>query len=220
MLARDLISTVPVLHPMDSAARALRLMNEYHLTQLPMVLENKYLAMVEEDDILDLEDPDTLLENMEYNGGRPAIPENVHFYEALKVFHDQKLSVLPVISKDNEYLGILTRDSLLEVLAQYNGVKEPGGILSLEIEPRDYSLSEIARIAESNDVILLSVNTITNPNTGRLEVLLKTNRQELQSLIATFERFKYYVVRYAISAEEEEDTLKKNYDLLMNYISL
>ncbi|GAA0533505.1 CBS domain-containing protein [Chitinophaga japonensis] len=195
-------------------------MNEYHLTQLPMVLENKYLVMVEEDDILDLEDPDTLLENMEYNGGRPAIPEHVHFYEALKVFHDQKLSVLPVISKDNEYLGILTRDNLLDVLAQYNGVKEPGGILSLEIEPRDYSLSEIARIAESNDVILLSVNTITNPNTGRLEVLLKTNRQELQSLIATFERFKYYVVRYAISAEEEEDTLKKNYDLLMNYISL
>ncbi|HEY8914916.1 MAG TPA: CBS domain-containing protein, partial [Chitinophaga sp.] len=65
MLARDLISTVPVLHPMDSGSRALRLMNEYHLTQLPLVLENKYLAMVEEDDILDLEDPETLLENME-----------------------------------------------------------------------------------------------------------------------------------------------------------
>jgi len=191
---------------MDSGARALRLMNEYHLTQLPMVLENKYLALVEEDDILDLEDPDTLLENMEYNGNKPAIPEQAHFYEALKLFYDQKLSALPVISKENEYLGILTR--------------EPGGILSLEVEPRDYSLSEIARIAESNDVILLSVNTVTNPNTGRLEVLLKTNRQELQSLVATFERFKYYVIKYTITAEEEEDTLKKNYDLLMNYISI
>jgi CBS domain-containing protein len=220
MLARDLISTVPVLHPMDSGSRALRLMNEYHLTQLPLVLENKYLAMVEEDDILDLEDPETLLENMEYNGPRHAIPENAHFYEALKVFYDQKMCALPVISKENEYLGILTKDNLLAVLAQYNGVKEPGGILSLEIDPRDYSLSEIARIAESNDVTLLSVNTITNPATGRLEVLLKTNRQELQPLVATFERFKYYVVKYTITAEDEEDTLKKNYDLFMNYISL
>ena len=220
MLARDLISTVPVLHPMDSGSRALRLMNEYHLTQLPLVLENKYLAMVEEDDILDLEDPETLLENMEYNGPRHAIQENAHFYEALKVFYDQKMCALPVISKDNEYLGILTKDNLLAVLAQYNGVKEPGGILSLEIEPRDYSLSEIARIAESNDVTLLSVNTITNPATGRLEVLLKTNRQELQRLVATFERFKYYVVKYTITAEDEEDTLKKNYDLFMNYISI
>jgi len=195
-------------------------MNEYHLTQLPLVLENKYLAMVEEDDILDLEDPETLLENMEYNGPRHAIQENAHFYEALKVFYDQKMCALPVISKENEYLGILTKDNLLAVLAQYNGVKEPGGILSLEIEPRDYSLSEIARIAESNDVTLLSVNTITNPATGRLEVLLKTNRQELQSLVATFERFKYYVVKYTITAEDEEDTLKKNYDLFMNYISI
>ncbi|SEK97646.1 CBS domain-containing protein [Chitinophaga rupis] len=220
MLARDLISTVPVLHPMDSGSRALRLMNEYHLTQLPLVLENKYLAMVEEDDILDLEDPETLLENMEYNGPRHAIQENAHFYEALKVFYDQKMCALPVISKENEYLGILTKDNLLAVLAQYNGVKEPGGILSLEIEPRDYSLSEIARIAESNDVTLLSVNTITNPATGRLEVLLKTNRQELQPLVATFERFKYYVVKYTITAEDEEDTLKKNYDLFMNYISI
>jgi Mg/Co/Ni transporter MgtE len=220
MLAKDLISTVPVLHPEDSGSRALRLMNEYHLHQLPMVLENKYMAMVEEDDILDLEDPETLLENMEYNGIKPAIPENAHFYEALKVFYEQKLCALPVITRDNEYLGILTKDNLLAVLAQYNGVKEPGGIISLEIEPRDYSLSEIARIAESNDVTLLSVNTITNPTTGRLEVLLKTNRQELQSLVATFERFKYYVVKYTITAEEEEDTLKKNYDLLMNYISI
>ncbi|HEY8919573.1 MAG TPA: CBS domain-containing protein, partial [Chitinophaga sp.] len=156
----------------------------------------------------------------EYNGPRHAIQENAHFYEALKVFYDQKMCALPVISKDNEYLGILTKDNLLAVLAQYNGVKEPGGILSLEIEPRDYSLSEIARIAESNDVTLLSVNTITNPATGRLEVLLKTNRQELQPLVATFERFKYYVVKYTITAEDEEDTLKKNYDLFMNYISI
>ena len=31
-------------------------MNEYHLTQLPMVVDSKYLALVEEDDIMDFED--------------------------------------------------------------------------------------------------------------------------------------------------------------------
>jgi len=219
MLARDLISTVvPILHPLDSGSRALRLMNEYHLTQLPMVLENKYLALVEEDDIMDLEDAEIHLENMEY-GPKPAIMENAHFYEALKLFNDLKLSTLPVISHENEYLGVLTKDNLLGVLGQYNGVKEHGGILALDIDPRDYSLSEIARIAESNDVTLLSVNTITNPVSGRLEVLLKTNRQELQGLLATFERFNY-IIKYTITEEQEEDVVKKNFDLLMNYISM
>lgn len=219
MLARDLISTVvPILHPLDSGSRALRLMNEYHLTQLPMVLENKYLALVEEDDIMDLEDAEIHLENMEY-GPKPAIMESAHFYEALKLFNDLKLSTLPVISHENEYLGVLTKDNLLSVLGQYNGVKEHGGILALDVDPRDYSLSEIARIAESNDVTLLSVNTITNPVSGRLEVLLKTNRQELQGLLATFERFSYNI-KYTITEEQEEDVVKKNFDLLMNYIGM
>lgn len=219
MLARELISTVPILHPLDAGSKALRLMNEYHLTQLPMVVENKYLALVEEDEILDLEDPDVLLESVEYNGVKPGIMENAHLFEALKLFYDFKLSALPVITRDNEYLGIITKDNLLAALAQYNGVKETGGIIALDVDPRDYSLSEIARIAESNEVTILSVNTITNPVTGRLEVLLKTNRLELQSILATFERFSY-IVKYTFSEEPEEELLKKNYDLLMNYINM
>lgn len=220
MLAQELISTiVPVLNPMDTGAKALRLMNEYHLTQLPMVVDNKYLALVQEEEIMDWEDPDQLLETASSNSYKPAIMESAHFFEALKLFYDQKLSVLPVVSKDNEYLGMITKDNLLAILAQLNGVKETGGLLVLEVEPRDYSLSEIARIAESNEVTLLSVNTMTNPHTARLEVLLKTNRQELQGLVATFERFNY-TIKYMFSEELEEDLLKKNYDLLMNYISM
>ncbi|MCW3462121.1 CBS domain-containing protein [Chitinophaga nivalis] len=219
MVARELITTVPILHPSDTGARALRLMNEYHLTQLPMVVESKYLALVEEDDILDLEDSDVPLESMEYSGTRPAIMEYAHLFEALKLFYDFKLSALPVITRENEYLGIITKDNLLAALAKYNGVKEPGGIISFEVDPRDYSLSEIARIAESNDVNLLSVNTMTNPATGKLEVVLKTNRQELHPLILTFERFNY-VIKYVFAEEPEEELLKKNYDLLMNYIGM
>ncbi|MGN7719946.1 CBS domain-containing protein [Chitinophaga sp. 22620] len=220
MLAQELISTVvPVLHSMDTGAKALRLMNEFHLTQLPLVVDNKYLSLVEEDQILDWEDPDLLLETATISTLKPAVLEGAHFYEALKLFYDLKLSVLPVITREGEYLGLITKDNLLAILAQYNGVKEPGGLLVLEVEPRDYSLSEIARIAESNEVTLLSVNTINNPGTAKLEVLLKTNRQDMQGLVATFERFNY-TIKYMFSEELEEDLLKKNYDLLMNYISM
>ena len=48
MLAQELISTVvPVLNPLDTGAKALRLMNEFHLTQLPLVVDNKYASLVE-----------------------------------------------------------------------------------------------------------------------------------------------------------------------------
>ncbi|WP_298714663.1 CBS domain-containing protein [Chitinophaga sp.] len=220
MLVQELISTVvPVLLPQDTGAKALRLMNEFHLTHLPLVVDNKYAYLVEEDQVLDWEDPDQLLQSSAPGTLKPAVPEGAHFYEALKVFYDTRISALPVISREGEYLGVITRENLLGSLAQYNGVKEPGGVVVLEMEPRDYSLSEIARIAESNEVTLLSVNTLTNPSTARLEVVLKTNRQEMQGLIATFERFNY-TIKYMFSEELEEDLLKKNYDLLMNYISM
>ena len=85
MIARELISSVPALHPSDTGTKALRLMNEYHLTQLPMVADNKYLALVAEDDILDMENQDAPLQSLEPNGTRPAIMEYAHFYEALKL---------------------------------------------------------------------------------------------------------------------------------------
>ncbi|WP_161596833.1 CBS domain-containing protein [Chitinophaga vietnamensis] len=220
MIAKELISSLPILHPSDTGSKALRLMNEYHLTQLPVVVDGKYAALLEEDAILDWEDPDVLLESTDYASGlKAAIMEQAHLFEALKLFYDFKLSALPVVTKENDYLGIITKDNLLAALAQYNGVKEAGGILALDLDPRDYSLSEIARIAESNDVSILSVQTLTDPATGKLEVLLKTNRQELQSLVLTFERFNY-VIKYIFSEEPEEDLVKKNYDLLMNYISM
>ena len=54
MVARELVSSVPVLHPSDTGTKTLRLMKEYHLTQLPMVVDNKYLALAEEEDIMEI----------------------------------------------------------------------------------------------------------------------------------------------------------------------
>ncbi|MBV8254393.1 MAG: CBS domain-containing protein [Chitinophaga sp.] len=220
MIAKELISTtIPVLHQTDSGSEALRLMNEFHLTQLPLVVDGKYVALLEEDNVLDWDDPEILLESAAINGVKPAIPEQAHHLEALKLFYEYKLSVLPVVNKENDYLGLITKDTLIAALAQFNAVKDPGGLIALEMDARDYSLSEIARIAESNDVSILSVQTLTDPQTGRLEVLLKTNRLDLQGLIATFERFSY-TIKYLFSEVQEEDLVKKNYDLLMNYISM
>lgn len=220
MLAKEYISSViPVLHPLDTAARALRLMNEYHLSHLPMVVDNIYLGLIEETDILDWDDPDSLLENLHDRHFRPAVQENEHFLEALKLCNEFKLSAIPVINKKEEFQGVIPFENLLHGLSQFNDFKEPGALLVLEMEPKDYTLSEIARIAESNDISILGMHTWNDPATGKLEVLIKTNRHDLQALIATFERFSYTVTRH-FGEEEEEGMLKKNYDLFINYLNM
>jgi acetoin utilization protein AcuB len=220
MFAYELISPViPVLNPMDSVAKALQLLNEYHISQLPLVVDGEYLGLIREEEILDWDNPDLQLDTFPNGRFRPAVQEHAHFYEALKLAADFKLSVVPVINQELKFLGVIPQQNLLGAVASMNAVKESGGIILLEMEMKDYAVSEIARITEANEVTILGINTVHDPVSGKLLVLVKTNRQGLQSLTGTFERFNY-TVKWVFGEQEQEEELRKNYDLFMNYISM
>jgi hypothetical protein len=98
-------------------------------------------------------------------------------------------------------------------------VTEPGGILVLEMEQRNYSLSEISRICESNDISILCLFVKTKDESGMQHVTLKVNKTDVQSLVATFERFSYNIVEtYAI--ENHKEDLRSNYNQLMHFINI
>ena len=53
MLNKELISaTIPTLNLSDSVIQALDLMSEFHVMQLPVVTEEKYLGLVFEEDLM------------------------------------------------------------------------------------------------------------------------------------------------------------------------
>lgn len=220
MLARQLISSIiPTVTREDTAARALDLMNEFHLCHLPVVEDDIYLCLLEESSMLDWDDPGMLLQHLHFSHIKPAIRGNAHFFEALKLAGDYKLTVIPVIGEADHYLGCITQENLLFTLAHFNGMHESGGILVLEMDQNDFMLSEIARLAESEDVHLLGIHTFNDPETGKLEVVLKTNRMDLNSFVATLERF-HYSILHRFDEPAATDQLKRNYDLLMNYINM
>jgi hypothetical protein len=87
------------------------------------------------------------------------------------------------------------------------------------MEPRNYSLSEISRICESNDVSILSLFIKSKDESGLQLVTLKTNRKDIQSLISTFERYNYTIAEI-YSVENSVNNLQQNYDALMHFINL
>ena len=50
------------------------------------------------------------------------------------------------------------------------------------------SLTEIASIVESNDAKILSSYIVSQPNSKKIEITLKINRQDIHSIIKDFER--------------------------------
>ncbi len=219
MFAIDLISSaIPALTPNDSAGRALELMNEFHTDKLPVVAGKNYLGLAEEDQLLK-EDTKTLLRDISVSVIKPAIREDVHFFGALKIVGDYQLSVLPVLDKTMHYAGVIAVSALLNALSRFNDIQQEGGMLIVEMKPPDYMLSEIARVAESADITLLGIHTITEPGSGSLKVLLKTNRQNLDDFAASLKQLNYNIIYHFDKAENPEG-LQKNYENLMNYINM
>ncbi|XZF13681.1 CBS domain-containing protein [Chitinophagaceae bacterium MMS25-I14] len=220
MLIEKLISPiVPTLLPTDTGKRALDLMEENHLTQLPLVIDDKYTALIQENDVLDWNTPERPLSGADFLLYKPAVFANGHPYDAFRIAHQQNLSVIPVIDRSNNYMGAITRDDLLKYITENIGLENPGGIIVLEIEPRSYSLTEVARICENEDVHLISTQLITNAETGMLELTLKTNRTELGAVVSSFERHGYNIKEIFGEQGGAEDMLSR-YKLLMNYINM
>jgi acetoin utilization protein AcuB len=143
-----------------------------------------------------------------------------HLFEVIRLVHSPKLSLIPVLDAKENYLGCITQSKLLEEMAEVGSLKQPGGIIVLQMNEIDYSLHEIARIVESNDAKILSSCTRTFTDSTRIELTLKLNKIDVSSVIQTFNRFDYQIVAFFTDENNYDDMLKDRFDALMNYLSI
>jgi len=220
MFAKELISQViPSLKPSDHGLMALGWMEEFKVSHLPMVNNGEYLGMVSDSDIIDLNEPEEAIGNSHQNLAKPFVQEEQHIYEVMKVISEHKLTVIPVLDNANRYLGLISLSDLIQKISQIAAVNEPGGIIVLEMNQNDYSLSKIAQIVEGNDTRILSCFVTTSTDTTKLEVTIKLNRTEISGVLQTFERYNYKVLSYVQEKGHFED-VKSRYDEFMRFLNI
>ncbi len=220
MLTVELInSNIPRLKLQDSVGKALQLINDYRVTHLPVVQEDKYLGLLSEEDLLDMDEDKTPIELMQESLVHTAVTENQHFLTAVNCCNQFDTNVVPVINEEKELLGVITAPDLLKALGNFAGTNEIGGILVLEMERSQFAISEISRIVESNDSTILHLNTTVHPETGLLTVTIHLNKKEIAAIVATFERYDYDVIYY-FGTENFENEIHTNYRHLMNYLDI
>ena len=221
MIAADLLSDglVP-LRTSDTGEEALNIMSEFYVRHLPVVNNTQLLALVSEDDILEY-DVHEAVGAYDVSLRFPPVQEKDHLYEVMRRMGQYNLTVIPVVDANQDYLGMITIEDLLNYFAQIGSFTEPGSIIVLEMSRRDYSLAEISRIVESESAAILSsfVTSSLDETTLMIDVTLKINRQNIQSILATFDRFSY-TVKATFNEREMYDTLKERYDSLMSYLNV
>jgi CBS domain-containing protein len=220
MRAGDLISDeIPVLDGDDNALFAMQLLDEYKMKHLPVVDNKKFLGLISDGTVLEIENPEVPLIQHPELLLNISVGQDQHVYDLVKIASEFQLSAIPILDGNQNYLGVVSIYCLVRELSKIASISDPGGILVLEINQTDYSLSEIARIVESNDARVLSANVTSTPDSTKMEVTLKINRDNMDGIIQTFNRFDY-VVSASYHQSSYDDMLGNRYDELMRYLNL
>ena len=220
MLTIELINNnIPRLQLQDTVRKALQLMNDFRVTHLPVVADDKYLGLLSEEDLLDNEIEKMPIELMQETFIDASVHENEHFLNAVKFINKFDTTVVPVINEEKELEGVITTNELLKALGNFSGTEEIGGIIVLEMERSQFAISEIGRMVETNDATILHLNTTVHPDTGMFTVTLHINKKEISAIVATFERYDFDVIYY-FGNEKFENEIHSNYRHLMNYLDI
>lgn len=220
MIAQNLISeVVPSLRLTDSGQKALNWMEVFRISHLAVVDDKKLVGLMSDKIIYDLNIIDKPMSDYVGQMLTPHVRSNQHIYEVFSVIAMLKLSAIPVLNLYHEYMGMITVFDLAKNFVELVAVKELGGIIVLELNSIDYSLTQIAQIVEGNDAKILSFYIHEEKDSNMMTVTLKINVVDLSSIIQTFVRYDYNIKEVYMDESIVQNLYDDRYDQLMKFMN-
>jgi len=214
-LLREDVGSIEVDEPVS---KAINILNRYDISELAVTDNNRYSYLLRELDVLS--SGEKIIANISVEKEGYYVYEDDHFLHALIKMNTADLSIIPVISRDLEYKGVIRKSTLLDYFCDSYSLSGEGSIIIIEQNLRDYSLTSISNIIEQEGGKILGV--ITAPlerNTEKIWISLKLNTIAIGSIISSLERYEYVVVAQ-MSSDENENMIKERYESLMNFLNV
>ncbi len=179
MLVGNWMTKNPVsIGPETSMSRATKVMNENNIRGLCVVDDEGYLlGIVTDRDIkeaspsqattLDTHELYYLLSKIRVKNIMSAnlvtIAEDDSVEKAAVELLDHKIGGLPVVTKDNKLVGIITQSDVFQVLISITGVRHGGYHFSIELPDEQGSLGQLIAVFNKHAARIMSVLTAYEP---------------------------------------------------------
>lgn len=212
-------ANIPYLKANDTVQFALDIMAGNNLTEMPVLKGRKYIGSISEDVLLNIENAAIKVGALPLDNNIIFTYSTEHIFELIKKMIETQMFLMPIIDLEEHYIGVATAASILTKFGNSSSLMESGGMLVLQMNKSDYSLSEIARIVESNDALILNCYISSQVDINQIEVTLKINKSDLEDIIASFERYEYNVKAAYHQSSNADDMLEK-YESLMHYLNM
>ena len=196
MLAETLINhSIPALRPSDTVGKALDLMQDFKISQLVYVDNEQVKAIFDEDNLLNWQDDSVTLEELPLEN--KAVNGHIyqHIQELAGLAVDKSSQIIPILDEDNFYSGSVVVSEMLREFSKLMNNQEVGAIVVIKINQINYSLAEISRLVESNNIKIINSYFSTSPLgvDSDSTLTLKLNKTDVSAAIATLERFGYSI---------------------------
>ena len=220
MIAKELISYhIPSISCIDEGEKALQIMDENRVSHIAVVDNGVYHGLISDTEIYDLEDTFVPLNKVKPILIKPSVKQYDYIYDILTVFSDNNITALPVLDDNDEYIGVIGQEQIVKALQKITNAKEPGGVIVLGLNIRDYSMAQVAQIVESEGAKILSAYTSSHEDSLKMELVLKINKSDLSSIIASFDRYDYEI-RASYHESIHEEDLQRRYEQFIKYLNI
>lgn len=200
----------------SSLSMAKELCKKFSVSHIPIVENSKLIGCFSFNDIQALDSPTQKLADFIDLFDHFETDAETAFLELFKVFSDNDTNIIPVLMNNN-YVGYYELNGILNILSSSPFLTTDGFILVIEKNNKEYSMSEIAQIIESNNGQLLGC-FISSETIDNVELTLKISSQEINEIIQTFRRYNYHII-----TEHKDDfyleELKNRSDYLQKYLN-
>ena len=204
----------PAFDITDSIEEAANVAREFSYSHVFVKRNNIFLGAISQA-FLD-ESPEGNLQSLEMHFERFAVLEDGHFLDTIKLFHIFNSNIVPVIDREERYLGYISCDDIFSEFSKYPLFSESGAVIIVQKNARDYTFSEIAKIIEENNAKIFG-SFISAREGDDVQITLKISSENLSSIAETFERYGYEVVVKHYD-DEKEELLKARFGFFQKYL--
>ncbi len=191
---------------------------DFTISHIPIVENDKLIGCFAETDIRTIENLDEKLENHRFLLQRFFADEKVTILELISLFADNDCNIIPVLDKDKNYIGYYDLSDILDVFADSPFLHRDSESLVVEKNKKDFSMSQVTQIVESNGAKLLGLY-VSNEMLDVVQVTLKIQTLVMNEIIQTFRRYDYDIVTQHIDDEYLEQ-LKERADYFKKYLEI
>src|SRR5690606_2795095 len=93
--------------------QALGQMQEYNVSQLPVLDGSSYIGLVTMEDIINIKPLSKPLKNITQTFRKPFVKDTAHLFDVMKAALEFNVRVVPVINEEQRYLGLISAESCL-----------------------------------------------------------------------------------------------------------